>query len=210
VLPWLVGTTADRDQPQANQAQRFASFLRALHLPAPGNAPANPARGVPLTQRAASVEERMQRLETKTDLITPTIKQTWNRALNAPIDVPAQWLHGDLHPSNILVKNGVITGVIDWGDMTSGDVATDLAAIWMLFSEQNARQQAIATYANISESTLQRAKGWAIFFGVVLLDTGLVDYPRHVVMGERTLCRVSEDECANQRGRSPKSPNRAV
>ncbi len=193
VLPWLAGIAADQEEPNVNQAKRFASFLRSLHVPAPFNAPLNAVRGVPLHQRAASVEERMQRLETKTNLITPKIKKIWNEALKAPIDVQPTWLHGDLHARNVLVENGEISGIIDWGDITSGDRATDLASIWMLFAERNARQQAIAEYTNISEATLQRAKGWAILFGVVLLDTGLIDNPRHAVMGVRTLSRVSED-----------------
>jgi aminoglycoside phosphotransferase (APT) family kinase protein len=193
VLPWLPGVSADRDEPHPNQAKPFASFLRSLHMPAPFNAPQNPVRGVPLIQRADVVEERMRRLETKTNLITPELKNTWNQALNAPIDVQAKWLHGDLHPRNILVESGAIAGIIDWGDITSGDIATDLASIWMLFSDRNARQQAIAEYANVSEATLQRALGWAILFGVVLLDSGLVDHPRHAAIGDRTLRRVSED-----------------
>jgi aminoglycoside phosphotransferase (APT) family kinase protein len=135
----------------------------------------------------------MQRLEVQTELITPEIKQVWQIALNTPIDVEATWIHGDLHSRNIFVKNGAITGIIDWGDMTSGDIATDLAAIWMLFGDRYARQQAIATYANISEVTLQRAKGWAIAFGVMLLDLGLTNDPRYTVMGERALQRVAED-----------------
>jgi len=113
--------------------------------------------------------------------------------LDAPVDVEAKWLHGDLHARNVLVKNGAIAGIIDWGDMTSGDIATDLASIWMLFGDQHTRHQVIAEYANISDATLQRAKGWAVLFGVLLLDTGLVDHPRHAVMGERSLRRVSED-----------------
>ncbi|MGL6339740.1 MAG: phosphotransferase, partial [Waterburya sp.] len=117
----------------------------------------------------------------------------WNQALNAPIDVEATWLHGDLHPRNILVENGTITGIIDWGDITSGDLATDLASIWMIFSERNIRQQALAEYQNISHATLQRAKGWAILFGTVLLDTGLVDNPQHAVIGERTLSNINQD-----------------
>ena len=193
VLPWLAGVAADQAEPHANQAQRFASFLRSLHAPAPPNAPSNTFRGVPLNQRAISVEARMHRLERKTNLITQPIRNTWHRALNAPIDVQAKWLHGDLHARNMLVDNGAIAGVIDWGDITSGDIATDLASIWMLFSERNVRQQVIAGYANISDAALQRAKGWAILFGVVLLDTGLVDNPRHAAMGEKTLRRVSED-----------------
>lgn len=193
VLPWLTGITADQQEPYANQVKLFASFLRSLHTPAPSNAPISAVRGIPLKQRAASVEERMQRLQTKTHLITQKLRDTWNIAVNAPIDVEVKWLHGDLHPRNILVENSVITGIVDWGDMTSGDIATDLASIWMLFSDSNARFQALAEYANVSPATLQRALGWAIVFGVMLLDTGLVDHPRHAVMGERTLSRVSED-----------------
>ena len=193
ILPWLAGMSADQAEPHANQAKSFASFLRSLHVPAPCNAPLNPARGVPLQQRAASVEERMQRLEAKTSLMTPKIRNIWNQALSAPMDVQATWLHGDLHARNVLVENGVISGIIDWGDITSGDMATDLAAIWMLFSDLKARQRVLTEYATISEATLQRAKGWAVLFGVMLLDTGLVDHPQHAAMGERTLRHVSVD-----------------
>lgn len=77
--------------------------------------------------------------------------------------------------------------------MTSGDIATDLAGIWMLFSERNAREQAIAEYGNISEATLLRAKGWAILFAAILLDTGLVDNPRNVVIGEKLFRRLLDD-----------------
>lgn len=193
VLPWLAGVAADQQEPNPDQAQRLAAFLRSLHTPAPPNAPANPFRGVPLHHRAMAVEQRMQRLEQKTTLITPAIKYLWDQALNAPIDVEPTWLHGDLHSRNVLVEKGEITGMIDWGDLTAGDRATDLAAIWMLFSNPKARQEAIASYGRLSEATLHRARGWAILFGVVLLETGLVDNPRHAVMGERTLRRVAED-----------------
>lgn len=101
----------------------------------------------------------MQRLEQKTSLITPEIKHVWNQALDAPMDVKVTWIHGDLHPCNVLVEKGAITGVIDWGDITASDCATDLAAIWMLFSDSQVRQRAIALYANVSEATRQRARG---------------------------------------------------
>lgn len=193
ILPWLAGVTADQQPPHPNQVKRFVAFLRSLHIPAPVNAPVNTVRGVPLSQRVASVEERMQRLKSKSNLITPEIEKIWNQALNAPIDIETTWLHGDLHPRNILVENGTITGIIDWGDITSGDLATDLASIWMLFSERNIRKQAIMEYQNISHATIQRAKGWAILFGILLLDTGLVDNPQHAVIGERTLSNIHQD-----------------
>jgi aminoglycoside phosphotransferase (APT) family kinase protein len=129
VVPWITGRAADQQEPDPAQAQPFAVFLRTLHVPAPADAPANPFRGVPLQQRAAAVEARMQRLASSTSLITPQVRQLWHAALNAPLDLPPTWLHGDLHPCNVLVEHGVIRGVIDWGDITAGDVATDLAAI---------------------------------------------------------------------------------
>ncbi|MEM9003182.1 MAG: aminoglycoside phosphotransferase family protein [Cyanobacteria bacterium P01_F01_bin.86] len=193
VLPWLTGVAADQAAPHADQAPRLAAFLRSLHTPAPANAPINPFRSVPLHQRAARVEECLQRLRQTTNLITPQIQHIWVLALETPMEVQPTWLHGDLHARNVLVQDGAITGIIDWGDITSGDMATDLAAIWMLFAEKTARQEAIAAYADISEATLQRAQGWAIFFGAMLLDTGLVNNPRQAAMAAQTLRRVSED-----------------
>jgi aminoglycoside phosphotransferase (APT) family kinase protein len=197
IVPWLLGQPADLSEPDLTQIVPFISFLQALHIAAPIDAPVNPYRGVPLVQRAAAVEERMARLETQTELITP-IKTSWQRSLMAPIDRPSTWIHGDLHARNVLVETGKISGIIDWGDMTSGDIATDLAAIWMLFDDPTARQFALETYgvlsgSNLSEATIHRSIGWAILFGVVLLDTGLVDNPRHAAMGERTLQRVAVD-----------------
>ncbi len=192
IVPWLPGMAADQHEPDPTQAEPFAAFLRSLHRPAPANAPTNPLRGVSLQQRAAMVGARLHRLARKTNLITPRIRQIWNEALIAPRDMPPTWLHGDLHPRNVLVEHGVITGIIDWGDITAGDCATDLAAIWMLFSTPHARQAAVAAYADLSEATLQRARGWAILFGTILLDTGLIDNPHNAILGERILRHVAE------------------
>ena len=142
VAPWLAGDPADQHPPDPGQATRFAAFLRALHSPAPADAPVNPFRGVPLPQRAAAMETRMQRLARTTTAITPAIRQIWDAAVRAPLDVPPTWLHGDLHPRNILVEQGCLSGIIDWGDITAGDCATDLAAIWMLFAAPQARDGA--------------------------------------------------------------------
>jgi aminoglycoside phosphotransferase (APT) family kinase protein len=194
IVRWLHGSPADESELSPSQAESFASFLRSLHVPAPPDAPANPFRGVPLHQRAAVVEERMRRLAGKTDLLTARIMGIWRDALQAPLDVAPTWLHGDLHPRNVLVENGAISGIIDWSDMTSGDRATDLAAIWMLFGEPQIRSVALAAYGDISEATMRRAKGWAVLFGVLMLETGLVDNPRNAAIGERTLRRVVADD----------------
>ncbi|HEX5220869.1 MAG TPA: aminoglycoside phosphotransferase family protein [Verrucomicrobiae bacterium] len=187
VTSWLSGLPADLRAPDASQAASLGRFLRSLHLPAPAEAPPNPVRGVPLAQRAAVVEARMQRLAGRSALITEPIMRLWKKALSSPVDRAPTWLHGDLHPRNVLVQDGAITGVIDWGDLTAGDCATDLASLWMLFTEAAAQQEALAAYGNPSEATVHRAIGWAIVFAVMLLDTGIDDNPRNAAIGERIL-----------------------
>lgn len=45
ILPWLTGVTADQQEPNQDQTQRFVAFLRSLHVSAPPNAPSKPFRG---------------------------------------------------------------------------------------------------------------------------------------------------------------------
>jgi aminoglycoside phosphotransferase (APT) family kinase protein len=187
VMPWLPGQTADKIRLNANHARQIGLFLKALHVSAPDNAPKNPVRGVPLSQRGTMLDERMQRVEAQIAAISPIIRSIWQQAVAAPIDVDPTWIHGDLHPRNILVDEGGITGVIDWGDLAAGDRATDLAALWCLFPDRQLRQQAIDVYGGVSAATLARAKGWATLFGVVLLDSGLVDRSQHAEIGLKIL-----------------------
>jgi aminoglycoside phosphotransferase (APT) family kinase protein len=193
VVPWLNGLTADISEPASTQAHVLGSFLRSLHLPTPPDAPRNPFRGVPLRERAVTMESRMHRLAARTELITPSAKQVWDYALEAPLDRSPTWLHGDLHPGNVLVDGGVITGIIDWGDVTSGDPATDLASCWTLFPDPCCRKELLSAYGEVSDPTLCRAKGWALLFGLVLLETGLGDNPRHAAIGEKILRRVVDE-----------------
>lgn len=192
ILPWLPGRTVDLEPPAVGQSQVLADFLSALHEPAPSDAPVNPVRGVPLGARSTAVEERLGRLHRATDLITPALVAMWNHAIEAPAATESCWLHGDLHARNVLVEAGRITGIIDWGDMTAGDAATDLASVWMLFDDARARSDCLARYQP-SDALLTRAKGWAVSFGAVLLDTGLIDHPRHADMGRKIFQRLAED-----------------
>jgi aminoglycoside phosphotransferase (APT) family kinase protein len=192
IIPWLPGQTADEIRLNGDHARQLALFLKALHIAASDNAPKNPFRGVPLIQRVTMLNERMQRVEAQTMMITPTLRSLWQQAVDASIDLEATWIHGDLHPRNILVDKGGITGVIDWGDLAAGDRATDLAAFWYLFPEQHLRQLAIDAYGEVSEATLARAKGWAILFGVVLLDSGLVDHSQYAAIGQKILQCVAQ------------------
>jgi aminoglycoside phosphotransferase (APT) family kinase protein len=80
--------------------------------------------------------------------------------------------------------------VIDWGDMTRGDRATDLATLWMNLSDRKARENAMLACNGVSDATWLRAKGWAVFYGVTLGTSGLAGDMRHALMARRTLERV--------------------
>ena len=194
LLPWFEGRCADEATINVDEAERFADFLKALHKPAPSDAPANPVRGVPLDVRVENTHERMTRLREKSALVTPTIERVWAAALAAPQETERRWLHGDLHAQNVLVdENGAISAVIDWGDLTAGDAATDLAGIWALFESPAARRAALAHYQP-EQTLLTRAAGWAVLFGVVLADSGLINSPRHAAAGQRILERLEADD----------------
>ena len=192
IVRWLPGDGADRSPPSADECCRLAAFLSCLHRAAPSSVRVNPVRGIPLATRADQVGERMDRLAQTTDVITPAVRAAWHDALAASPSTERLWLHGDLHPLNILVRRGRITGVIDWGDLTVGDVATDLAVFWMLFDAPT-RERALAAYGQVDNPMRARAMGWAILFGTMLLDTGLVDHPRHAAVGAAILHRVAEN-----------------
>jgi len=193
VLPWFEGRCADESPPAEAQADRFADFLLALHRPAPEDAPENPVRGVPLSVRVENTQERMLRIRQKTDLLDPNIDALWESALSAPRNNVRSWLHGDLHAQNVLVDGaGAFTAIIDWGDITAGDAATDLAGTWALFESASARERVLQRYAP-DQNLLIRARGWAILFGVVLLDSGLINSPRHAEAGRKILQRLAAD-----------------
>jgi aminoglycoside phosphotransferase (APT) family kinase protein len=192
VVPWLDGTTAERSDVRSDQAPVLVEFFDVLHQPMPSEAPTNINRGVPLAHRRAAVEERMERLAQHGLSLSDRLRREWECSVELPIDIAPTWLHGDLHALNVLVKEGRLSGVIDWGDVCQGDRATDLAAIWMIFADQRAREDVMRRCRTVTESTWKRARAWAIGFAVTLSDSGLAGDPSHALVGKRTLERLAE------------------
>jgi aminoglycoside phosphotransferase (APT) family kinase protein len=189
LVPWMPGEPVGVGRLDEGEGVALGHFLKALHLPAPKNAPLSDCRGGPLCTRAEMVAFRAERLAADFDWIAREIMPLWNEALAAPDDASPVWLHGDLHPRNVLMEGGKLSAVIDWGDMCAGDPATDLAALWLLLPSAKSRAVAIDTYQP-TQATLLRAKGWAITWGLLLLDTGRVDNGEHAHIGEVILEQV--------------------
>jgi aminoglycoside phosphotransferase (APT) family kinase protein len=188
VVPWFDGAPSDLAPPGADQGEVLAGFLRALHQPAPDDAPSNRFRGVPPRDRAETFEAQFAASERRFGAL-PHLRSLWEAALRAPVDLPRTWFHGDLHGRNVLVRGGRFAAVIDWGDMAGGDPACDLAAVWMLLPQRVSREAAMAAYP-ASKATWTRARGWAALMTVMLL--AITDNPRMPAMAQRIAERLVE------------------
>jgi aminoglycoside phosphotransferase (APT) family kinase protein len=173
VVPWLPGKSAlvARWDP-GFMAADLGRFLSRLHQPAPEDAPLNPWRGVPLAGRDGIFRKQLDQLRGTAD--RNAALRLWERAVStAPWPGPPVWIHGDLHPGNLLVTNERLSGVIDFGDLCGGDPATDLAVMRMLLpSEGRAAflESARGSFNPIDEHTRMRALGWALALGLAYLS----------------------------------------
>jgi aminoglycoside phosphotransferase (APT) family kinase protein len=175
VVSWVDGVPADEMPLAATEAGRVGAFLRALHQPGPPEAPRNAFRGGRLADREETMALRLPRLDSARLGVPPAqVRHSWEAAKQVPVDRPAVWLHGDIHPRNVLVAGGELAAVVDWGDLCVGDPATDLAAAWMLFDNE-AHGDLATAYGPMSAQTWERARGWALLFGVLLVDSGSDD-----------------------------------
>lgn len=189
ITRWLPGQTANLSSPQPSSAKQWANILKVLHLPAPKDGPKNPFRGVPLTQRAESCEERIHRLRDKNAIDFEKVNTIWQTGLDADPTFETRWLHGDMHPLNVLCSDGNIVGLIDWGDICTGDIATDLASFWMLFKDDIAHHSIQHDYG-AGPAEILRAKASAVFFAMVLLDSGLGINKEQVGVAQQILNRL--------------------
>jgi aminoglycoside phosphotransferase (APT) family kinase protein len=192
VVPFLPGVPAAQASfDPARAATAVGGFLGALHVPAPADAPANPFRGVPLADRAGSVAANLAVVADRVD--RDAVRRAWDAALRAPgYDGPPVWLHGDLHPANILVNDGQVSGVIDFGDITAGDPANDLSVAWMLLP-LDCHARFWSAYQEAGEALRDRARGWALNLAIVFLAHS-EDNPLLREAGRRTLGAVLADQ----------------
>lgn len=197
--PWSIcryipGVSAAVTEPDDlnRTAEVLGGFLRRLHSPAPSDAPANPYRGGPLLSRDATTRQRLDMVSDLGFVAFAELERLWVGALELPaFGGEPTWLHGDLHPHNILVDDGRLSGIVDFGDITSGDPATDLSVAWMMLPAESHRSFRHA-YGDDSRALWGRARGWAIGLGLAYVATS-ADNPVMASIGRRTLVAALDD-----------------
>jgi aminoglycoside phosphotransferase (APT) family kinase protein len=142
----------------------MAEFIGALQRIDPTGGPPpgehNFGRGEPLANRDERVRESVRALAGVVD--STAVLALWEESLAAPSWERAPvWIHGDLDARNVLVVDGRITAVIDFGGLGVGDPATDVMVAWKLFTPESREtfRQAVA----VDDATWARARGWALW-----------------------------------------------
>ncbi|WIE75597.1 aminoglycoside phosphotransferase family protein [Curtobacterium sp. MCSS17_007] len=172
VVPWLPGRPAGEHPQGERVAGDIAAFLGRLHVPAPADAPVNPVRAVPLAARSEAVRTRLATADVPRAVEAAAL---WRTAAAAPTYAgPPVWVHGDLHPFNLLVEPSPLgdrrlSAVVDFGDVTAGDPAVDLATRWLTLD--GAGRRTFAELVAADDATWSRARGWAVAVASALATT---------------------------------------
>jgi aminoglycoside phosphotransferase (APT) family kinase protein len=166
VYRWLDGENAidARLADPGQAATDLASFLNALQAidasagPRPGED--NFLRGAPLERLDTTVRGSIAALHRELD--PGQVEAAWKAALDAPEwERPPVWVHGDLDARNLLVRNGRIGAVVDFGCLGVGDPACDVAVAWKVLP---AEARAIFLSAlSVDDATWARARGWVLY-----------------------------------------------
>lgn len=170
VYRWLPGETAtdERIGDLTIFARDLARFLVALRQvdasagPLPGAH--NFFRGGPPGHYDAETRDALAALEGRID--TDTAHDVWEAALSARWQGPSVWFHGDISWGNLLVKDGRLSAVIDFGTSGIGDPACDLAITWTLFRGES--REAFRAGLALDAGTWARGRGWTLWKALIV------------------------------------------
>ncbi len=169
VYGWLRGQPAGngRTADPTQFARSLADFLLALYrVDANDGPPAgqhNFHRGGRLAVYDAETRTALSALAGRID--TDTAQAVWASALGSKWQRPPVWVHGDVASGNLLVEDGRLCGVIDFGSSAVGDPACDLVIAWTEFSGES--RQAFRDTLALDEQTWARARGWALWKALI-------------------------------------------
>jgi aminoglycoside phosphotransferase (APT) family kinase protein len=188
IYRWIDGeiATSETVADTSQLARDLASFLNALYAIPPDETAPRPdqfnLRGGPLGRLDAWTRSALAGC--KGELDTKSALAAWDRSLGALNSGSPVWVHGDVAATNLLVRDGNLTAVIDFGCLAVGDPACDLMIAWT-FLERESRAVFRQTL-DIDNETWERGRGWALWKAALVLEdelTGAGTQPHWQHMG---------------------------
>jgi len=191
VCPWLTGEIAalTRVADLGRAATSLARFIAALQAIDPAGGSVHEFRGVSLAAHDHNTRASAAVLRHSLD-VNPQL-EVWEAALAAPAWTGQPvWIHGDLHPANMLVKDHELSAVIDFGLLGVGDPACDLMVAWTYLSADS--RDVFRSALAVDDATWSRGRGWALQSGLRAAAYS-ADNPVLGDIGRYTLAEVRAD-----------------
>jgi aminoglycoside phosphotransferase (APT) family kinase protein len=169
VYRWRSGelATAERVLDETRFATELAGFLAVLYAIDPTGGPAAGAhsffRGGPLDALDADARQAIAALADELDF--QAAMTVWEAALATVWMRPPVWVHGDVTNSNLLVQDGRLCAVLDFGCSAVGDPACDLAIAWTYFRGES--REAFRAGLAFDDGTWARGRGWALWKALI-------------------------------------------
>jgi aminoglycoside phosphotransferase (APT) family kinase protein len=170
VRRWLPGETAVPERIGSVQgfALELAGFLRSLQsAPSEGGPEPGPDtcfRGASLAVYDAQTRQAVRMLGRRLD--AQAVAEVWEAALATKWTTQPVWVHGDMGVGNLLVSDGKLCGVIDFGQFCVGDPACDLAPASTLFDAK--AREAFRTNLPLDQATWARGRGWVLWKALIV------------------------------------------
>ncbi|WP_219834624.1 aminoglycoside phosphotransferase family protein [Paenibacillus sp. R14(2021)] len=173
-LPWSINRWIEGDTiTPANVldlngfAEDLAGFLRELEaIDASRGVPAgvqNFHRGGNLAVYDQDTRSIIDSLSGQYD--SKLLTEIWDLALATRYQSAPLWVHGDVAVGNLLVKDGRLCGVIDFGTMGVGDPSSDLVMAWNFFDDVS--REIFLSRMGFDQHTVNRARGWALWKALI-------------------------------------------
>jgi aminoglycoside phosphotransferase (APT) family kinase protein len=193
VYQWLPGENANGTIDDLDQAAvDLAAFVNALRQVDPTDAHPRPplGRGAPLAELDEQVGQSIAQLGDRIDGEATLL--SWEESLNAAAwDGEEVWVHGDLLPGNLLVVDGRLSAVIDFGDLNVGDPACDLQPAWNVFGGDSRMQY--RAELQVDDASWLRGRGWALYQAVSALPYYWYTNPGMIRQASHALAQVLAD-----------------
>lgn len=170
IYRWIEGDIATNDKigDFSIFATDLAQFLVALQSIDPANGPLpgwhSFYRGGSLTNYDGEVRTAIELLSDRVD--TRAATEVWETALDAVWNKPPAWVHGDVSAGNLLVRDGRLVAVIDFGMLAVGDPACDLAIAWTLFEGES--REVFRSLLPLDEGTWARGRAWTLWKALII------------------------------------------
>jgi len=195
VYEWIAGECATREgiADLGAFAIDLGTFIAALQrsdttgAPAPGTH--NFWRGGPLAVYDEETRNAIDALGDRVD--RSTARRAWDAALAAAWRGKPVWVHGDVATGNLLVRDGRLAAVIDFGCAAVGDPACDTVIAWTFLS--GASRRAFRSTLGVDAATWARGRGWALWKALITLERYADDAVVEARAARRTLGAVLTD-----------------